>query len=543
MRRSAVACSLMLLAFLAARRVSAQEHEHMGAAGEKLGTVHFATSCDLRAQPGFDRAVALLHSFEFGAATEAFEAVMAIDPSCAMTQWGIALCRWGNPFAVEIRSASQLQQGLGAIGRARAIGAKTDRERRWIEAVAKLYTDTDRVPQPRRLASYRDAMAGLAARYPNDAEGAIFHALSLSAAEDPGDKTYAGRLKAIAILEPLFARQPDHPGLAHYLIHSCDVPALAPRAIPAARRYAKIAPSSPHALHMPSHIFTRVGLWQESIDANVASAASARLRLVTAEELHATDYQMYAYLQTAQDAAAKRLLDALPEIASRFGPTSRAGAAPASAGAFGAAAIPARWTLERGAWAEAAALPERPSDLPYVEALTEFARALGDARTGQVALARTRIAALETLRARQARSNEAYWTEQIEIQRRAAAAWLAFAEGRRLEALTEMRAAADAEDRTEKAAITPGPLAPSRELLGEMLLESGDPRSALREFEATLVREPNRFRALHGAAAAAMAAGDRAAAQRFYVQLATICERGDRPGRLDLQEARRAAAR
>jgi hypothetical protein len=386
-------------------------------------------------------------------------------------------------------------------------------------------------------------MGRLSRQYPDDTEAAIFFALSLSAAEDLNDKTYASRLQAVAILEPLFAKLPDHPGLAHYIIHSYDVPPLAAKALDAAKRYAAIAPSAPHALHMPSHTFTRVGLWQQSIDANIASAAAAREAGATAEELHATDYQMYAYLQTAQDTAAQRLVGSLPEIIARFDPQSVASAAPPSAGYFAMAAIPARWALERGAWAEAARLEVRPSGLPYADALTTFARVIGAARSGDAAGARTALVQLEALRARQAETKEAYWTQQIDIQARSGAAWVTFAEGGHAEALTRMRAAADDEDRTEKAAVTPGPLAPARELLGEMLLEAQDAPGALKEFEATLAKEPNRFRALAGAARAAAAAGDAAAAGRYLTTLVTMCDRASAPVRRDLQQARTALGR
>ncbi len=544
MIRPLIASLVMLL--LAAGAGWTQEHEHPSGAAdanEKFGTVHFTTSCSARAQPQFDRAVALLHSFEFGAAIAAFDATLAIDPSCAMTGWGIALSRWGNPFGMFVRAPEQVRQGASAVERARAIGAKTPRERAYIDALAVLYANADRVSQRARVESYRDAMERLAAQFPQDTEASIFFAVSLSAAEDPADKTYAARLRAIGILEPLFKNQPDHPGLAHYIIHSCDVPVLAPRALDAARRYARIAPSAPHALHMPSHTFTRVGLWQESIDTNIRSAAVARQQGVTGEELHATDYEMYAYLQLARDAQAKRIVDALPEMASRFDPAGPASAAPPSAALFAIAALPARWTLERGAWAEAARLEEHPSGLPYADALTEFARALGAARSGDVAAARSAIERLEALRARESEMNDPYWTGQIDIQRRSAAAWLALAEGRRTDALAQMRAAADAEDRTEKAAVTPGPLAPARELLGEMLLESNDPRAARQEFEATLVREPNRFRALYGAARAAAAAGDTAAAKGYFTRLVSMCDAAGAPVRRELEEARAALMR
>jgi hypothetical protein len=538
MARTSFLSSVLLIVLCG--RGNTQEHAH---SPERLGTVRFATSCTAAAQPAFDRAVSLLHSFEFGQAIAAFESTLSADAACAVAQWGIALSRWGNPFAVGVRPPAQVEQGLVAVERARAIGAGTARERAYIDAVAMLYERGGQRPQPARVEAYRDAMGALTRRYPDDAEAAIFYALSLTAAEDLDDKTYASRLQAVAILEPLFRAQPDHPGLAHYIIHSYDVPALAPRALEAAKRYALIAPSAPHALHMPSHTFTRVGLWEQSIETNIASAAAAREQKATAEELHATDYQMYAYLQTAQDAAAGRLVAALPAIASRFDPRSIASAAPPSAGYYALAAIPARWALERGAWAEAARLVVQPSGYPYADALTEFARTLGAARRGDVEGARSGVARLEALRAREAEMKEPYWTEQIRIQRDSAAAWLAFAEGRRTEAVAQMRTAADAEERTEKAAVTPGPLAPAREQLGEMLLESGDARGAVAAFNATLDREPNRFRTLHGAARAATAAGDDAAAKRYYAQLVTICARADDPVRGELQQARAAAGR
>jgi hypothetical protein len=527
---------------LVAAPAAGQDHVHPAPAGEKLGTVHFVTSCTAAAQPAFDRAVSLLHSFEFGPAIASFEAALEADPACGMAQWGVALSRWGNPFTVGARSTAQLEDGLAAVQRARAIGARTERERAYIDAIANLYVDAAQRSQRVRVEAYRDAMGQLARRFQDDTEAAIFHALSLTAAEDINDKTYASRLQAVAILEPLFAKQPNHPGLAHYIIHSYDVPALAPRALDAAKRYAQIAPSAPHALHMPSHTFTRVGLWQQSIEANLASATAAKAQKVTGEELHASDYQMYAYLQTAQDAAAKRLLDALPEIVSRFGPGAVAGAAPPSAAHYAIAAIPARWVLERGAWADAAKLEVRPSGLPYVEALTEFARALGAARSGDVAAARAAVTRLDALHAREAEANEPYWMQQIDIQRRAAAAWVAFAEGRTREALAGLRAAADAEDKTEKAAVTPGPLAPAREQLGDMLLLSKDARGALKEFQATLAKEPNRFRTLYGAARAAAAAGSQADAKRYYKDLVDMCARAD-GARPELQEARAALAR
>ena len=528
-----------------ATAAAAQDHDHGASASEQLGTVKFEISCSAAAQPQFNRGVALLHSFEFGRAIEAFTTTLKTDPSCAIAEWGIALSDWSNPFGVGIRAAGPLKLGREAVERARTLSPKTERERAYIDAVSQLYDRTDTIDQRTRLVAYRDAMATIAATYPTDSEAAIFHALSISAvaAASPPDSTYAEPLKAGAILERLIATQPDHPGLAHYIIHSYDYPALADRALEAARRYAKIAPDSPHARHMPSHTFTRVGYWQESIDANVASGAVARRDGVVGEELHSMDYRTYAYLQTAQDAKARAMIDALPEVAGRFNPNGPASAAPNSAAIFAMAAIPARYALERGAWAEAAALEPRASSYPYTEALTYMARALGAAHTGNTAVIKASIDALQRITSTLSAQRETYWAEQTEIQRREASAWLALAEGRKADALAELRAAAEMEDRTEKAAVTPGPLAPARELLGQMLLQLAQPADALKEFEATLKKEPNRFRAVYGAATAAAKAGNRAKARTYYGQLLKICEGGDRPERTELKEARAAAAR
>jgi len=533
---------LAALAVAAATALGAAQERHDHPAAEKLGSVHFETSCTAAAQPIFDRAVALLHSFDFGRAIDGFNAALTNDPSCVVAYWGIALSRWSNPFAAGVKPPAQLQLGRDAIVKAETIASGTTRERDYVRAAAQLYADFERRPQPARVAAYRDAMSGVASRYPGDEEAQIFYALALAFSADPNDKTYASQITGGGMLEQLFSRHPDHPGLAHYIIHAYDVPSLADRALEAARRYATIAPSASHALHMPSHTFTRVGYWQESIDANIASAATAKRDGATAEELHASDYQAYAYLQTAQDRAARRLVDALPEMAGRFDPSSLSAAAPPSAGFFAIAAIPARYALERGAWAEAVALEPKTTPFPYADAMTWFARAIGAGHLGRTAVIRESIDALERIRERLSQSGETYWAEQVEIQRRGASAWLAFADGRRADAIAEMRAVADREDATEKNAVTPGPLAPSRELLGEMLRASQQPALALKEFEATLRKEPDRFRALAGAAGAAAAAGDAGAAKTHYDRLLKVAARADTPGRPELVEARRAVA-
>jgi hypothetical protein len=517
-----------------------QSHEHDHPSSEKLGTVRFVTSCSPAARPAFGRAMALLHSFEFGPAIAGFGEVSKADPTCAIAQWGIALGRWGNPFAAGNKPAAQLAAGRSAIDQAKAIPAKTERERDYIAAAERLFKDFETVDQRTRLLAYRDAMDRVAARYPDDPEASAFHALALAASADPADHSYANLLKAGAILERLAPAQPDHPGLVHYIIHAYDVPPLAPRALDAARKYAKVAPSAPHALHMPSHTFTRLGYWQDSIDTNIASAAAARREKSLSEELHAMDYQTYAYLQQAQDGSARRLADALPEIAARYDSDRIGGAASGVGGLFAIAAIPARNALERRSWSEAARLEVRESRFPPADALTWFARGLGASQTGDLASARAAVDALTQLQARLVKANEVYWAEQIEIQRLGAAAWVALKDGRADEALATMRLAADREDRTEKNAMTPGPLAPARELLGDMLLHLKRPADALTAYEATLKKEPNRFRALAGAAEAAGQAGDRTGMRKHYQQLLTIAAKAEDPERPELVAAREA---
>ena len=530
----------LLLAFAFTVTSFAQQHQHP--VGERLGTVDFETSCSAAAKAPFNHAMALLHSFEFGPAIAGFGDALKADPSCAMAYWGIAISRWTNPFVASIRPPAQLQQGLEAITQARKVGAKTERERAYIEAAAKLFSNAETMDQRARILAYEAAMAALAAAYPNDREATIFWALSLTAAALPTDKTYTNQLKAGALLEKLYPAQTDHPGITHYIIHSYDVPALADKAVAAAKRYATIAPAAPHALHMPSHTFTRVGAWQDSIETNILSAEAARKMGARAEQLHAMDYMAYAYLQTGQDKALQGLLAKLPEIEAGFDPEAVVGAAPGSAGIFAMAAIPARWVLERRDWAAAARLEPKPSKFPYTDAMTHFARALGASHTGKLDDARQSIAALKGIRDRLVEAKEAYWAEQVGIQHEGATAFLALAEGKSAEALTIMRAAAVREDATEKNAVTPGPIAPARELLGEMLLQLKQPAEALKEFQATLKKEPNRFRALYGAAKAASLAGDKAAARTYYGELLKICQKADAPGRPELAEARKAVA-
>lgn len=516
-----------------------QAHEH--GIPEKLGAVHFSTSCNQKAQVEFDRAVALLHSFEFNRAISGFNSTLTNDSSCAIAYWGIALSQWSNPFAAGLKDKTQLQAGRASVQQGMHTGAKTERERAYIGAVGALYTDFEKTPQHSRLVAYRDAMQAVASKYPDDSEAQIFYALAIAASEDPADKTYAGRLKAGAILDKRFQEEPNHPGLAHYIIHTYDVPPLAPRALEAARRYSQIAPDAPHALHMPSHTFTRTGYWQDSINSNVAAAEAARGAGETGEELHASDYEVYAYLQTGQDEAARRIVTALPEIASRFDPTKIiSGASTPATGYFALAAIPARFALERGDWEEATQLAPRQTPFPHAEAMTWFARGLGSARLGHAKLAYDSAASLKSIRERLAASGENYWALQVEIEEREVLAWALMADGKKEEALRKMESAADLEDGTEKSAVTPGPLAPARELLGELLLVTDQPVLALDQFEATLKKEPGRFRSLYGAGHAAQLAGRPAVSRQYFGELIKRCEHADKPGRTETAEAMKA---
>jgi hypothetical protein len=467
--------------------------------------------------------------------------VLGEDATCGIAYWGIALSDWSNPFAPGMKDRSQLEAGRESAERGKAVGPKTDRERLYLAAVGELYRNYESTPQRTRLIRYRDAMKEVAAKYPEDHEAQIFYALAITASEDPSDKTYSGRLKAGAILDKLFEEEPTHPGLPHYIIHTYDIPALANRALPAARRYSEIAPDAPHALHTPSHTFTRTGYWQESIDSNIAAAAAARREGQTAEELHASDYEIYAYLQTGQDRVARRILDSLPEIASRFDPKALlSGAGGPSVGYFALAAIPARYALERHDWKRVAQLTVRETPFPHTDAITWFARGFGAARLGRAAAANQSARALQQIRERLVKTGEDYWAQQVEIQELAVRAWAAFAEGKEQEALGQMRAAAELEDGTEKSAVTPGPLAPARELLGEMLLEVNEPTQALEQFEATLHKEPGRLRALYGAARAAQFRRSPEASRRYFGELLKVCRRADKPGRVEILEAQKA---
>lgn len=513
---------LLLSSLLAAPAVADEEHQHPAGDPEKLGSVSFPTSCAPAVQKQFQRGVAMMHSFWYEEAEWTFNDVAKTDPGCAMAQWGLAMSYFHPIWDTRGPDAAILKKGAEAVEKAKALSAKTERERDYVAAIDAFYKDSEKLDHRTRVLAYESAMERVYTRYPDDREAAAFYSLSLlgSAAASPVDKTLARQRKAGEIAEKVFAAEPNHPGAPHYVIHAYDYPPLAEKALPAARAYAKIAPDAPHALHMPSHIFTRLGLWQESIESNIASATAARKVGMVGEGLHASDYLVYAYLQTGQDEQAKKVLDHI--LANKTGLPSY------FAGVYATAAMPARYAIERRRWAEAAKL-DVPAGSPggklsWAEATTYYARALGSAHTGDLEGARQAIQKLATARNTLTELQETYWAGQVEIQRREAGGILAFAQGKKDEALELLRSAADMEDASEKHSVTPGPVVPARELLGESLLTLDKPAEALLAFESTLQRSPNRFNALYGAARAAQMAGQREKARQYYSALVEVSD-------------------
>jgi hypothetical protein len=498
--------------------------------GEKVGQVRFPISCASAVQQPFERAVALLHSFWYLEAAKAFSAITQADPDCAIAYWGLAMTNWTQIWAPPPPAA--LKRGWEAVEKAKAASAKTPVERDFVSAAETFFKDADKADHRTRAVAYGRAMEQMAQRYPSDREVMAFYALSLQAVADPKDKTYASQKKSAEIAEKIFAAEPDHPGAAHYMIHGYDYPPLAPQGLPAARRYAQFAPSVPHALHMPSHIYVLLGMWPETIQGNIAAAAAEKDRGNPDDHMHALDYLVYGYLQQGQDVEAKKVVDEaraiMADLAARKYDSGRATAA------FAMAAIEARWALERAKWSDAAAIDPRPTRFAHTDSMIHFARAIGAARSGNVAQARADVDKLAALKDAM---KDAYWAEQIEIQRRGAAAWLARAEGKSDEGLALMRSAVELEASTEKHNITPGPIVTARELLADMLMEANQPAAALQAYEASLKVAPNRFKALHGAAKAAAASGDREKAKSYYAKLLATAAPAD-TARAELQEAK-----
>lgn len=535
--------SLILASML---HLAAQDPLHADShqASPQVGTVSFAISCNAEAQGLFNRGVAWLHSFEYEEAERTFHQAVAADPQCGMSHWGVAMSNYHPLWAPP--TPTEMENGKSAIETASSLGALTPRERDYVAALSAFYTDVGQTDHRARSFAYAAAMEQLNARYPSDDEAAVFYALALIATGTmEQDGQYAREIRAAGILNDVMIRTPDHPGVAHYLIHSFDYPRLAHLALPAARRYAGIAPASAHAQHMPSHIFTRLGLWGEAIDSNLAArtaaishAAEHGLPGAWDEQLHAMDYLAYANLQAARDDDARQVLDELNGIERADPPNFKV--------AYASTAIPARYALERRQWREAASLSLSPNATGLVawprfrwaEAEIHLARAVGAARIGELEQARSEVAALRDIRrAMIVAPGEYDWATQVEIQAGIAAAWLATAEGRQDEALALMRSAADLDDVTEKHPVTPGAVLPAREQLGEILLVFERPAEALVEFETSLRRAPNRFVAVYGAARAARLSGDPGKARAYY---STLLEgaRGDNVVRPELQEAR-----
>ena len=507
------------------------------ARGEKLGRVLFKTSCSPEAQKQFELALAMLHSFFFPETIKTFSSIPETDPSCAIAYWGIAISQRPNPLVPPF-SAEVLKRGLDAVEKGEAIGAKTQRERDWLAALKMFYKDYETVDQDTRTKNYEKAMEALVKKYPDDVEARIFYALALNETFD--HKNMEPLLKAIAILEPIDKRYPAHPGVTHYLIHSYDFPGIAGRGVPAANKYARIAPAAPHAQHMPSHIYSMVGMWDESVTSNVRAVAvsndymaKAKLDGTLAQIPHAYDFMAYAYLQLGQDAKAKSLLEPMAAITKTIGP--RVGAAMAQN------AVPARYALERQDWPAAAQLKPAGTGVPAAEAVTHFARAVGAARSGALVAAQTAIDTLKDVRGQLEKANQAYWAGQVEIQVLAAQAWAEQATGNREEALKLARAAADLEDASEKHVAMENRLYPMRELLGDLLMIHDQPRAALKEYEASLKNAPMRLRGFYGAAKAADAVGDTKKAGEYFDKLARLTRNAD-SDRPELQEARKRVA-
>jgi hypothetical protein len=529
-RLSHVLSASALLLLLAQPTARAQE--------EKFGEVNFPISCSAGAQMQFNRAVAMLHSFFFPETVKAFTALATQEPSCAMAYWGVAISQRPNPLVAPF-SAEMMKNGWHAIEAGRAAGAKTQREEDWIETLAVFFKDYDKVDLRARTLAYEAAMARLTDRYPDDSEAAIFYALALNEAVDLNDKTYGKQLKAASILQNLEATLPNHPGIPHYIIHSYDFAPICRQALPAAQRYAELAPTAPHALHMPSHTFSMLGMWEESIAANVKTVAAAKdyaaknnIDGVLAGVPHSYDFMQYAYLQLDQDGKARALVEASGAITKIFGSLLETGLA----------AVPARYVLERQDWRGAADLPMPPAvQAPPARAIVHFARALGAARSGDLAAAQADIGKLQELKAALEKSNQAYWAGQVDVQILAAQAWLAQGQGSKEEAAKLMHAAAALEDGSEKHVAMENRLYPMRELLADLLLEQGHASEALSEYEVSMANAPERLRGFYGAAKAAETSGDKEKASLYFRNLQRLTRNGD-GDRAEIREAKEFTA-
>ena len=516
-------CAAGLITAALASGAFAQQQE------EKLGTLSFPTSCDPKVQAEFERGVAMIHSYWFLVARRVFEGVLQQDPGCAIVYWGIAMDQLGNSL-VGPPPRPQADAAWAALEKAREIGAKTERERGWIDALRAYFRDHDKVDVDTRLRAYNAAMAQMAERYPDDYEVQVVYALTLQASASKTDLTYANQLQSVAILEKLFEQNPQHPGVSHFIIHAYDFAPLADRGIAAAKRYASIAPAVPHARHMPSHIYSMVGMWEESVASN-ASALE-----IQPDYYHAADFSVYAHLQLAQDIKAKALIEKSLATPAR-------GDRPSGFGNFVAKALmETRYLLDRGDWAGAAAMPINLTGAPMADSLYRFTHGLGMARTGNVGGAKAEIEAMKALRTALQRADQSYWADRTEEQMLAISAWEAVKEGERDKAVRFMRAAADGEDGSLKNVIMENRLYPLREMLAELLLEVGQPAAALKEYETALRQTPNRYRAFWGAARASDGVGNRAQASEYFGKLVNLAKNADSE-RPEVREAKIFLAR
>ncbi|HEY9342157.1 MAG TPA: hypothetical protein VIQ23_11280 [Hanamia sp.] len=511
-----------------------------GPADKQFGTVAFTTSCSPKTKDDFDLAIALLHSFEYDEAEKVFTKIIDKEPGCAMAYWGVAMCNyhqvWPSP-----PTPAELEKGNKVISIAQSLPQKSKRETDYINAIASFYKNWSTTDHRTRTLNFEKAMEKMYQQYPNDKEAAIFYALSLVGSANPADKSYHNQRKAGAILTALYPNEPNHPGIVHYMIHSYDYPELAALALPAARKYASIAPSSAHAQHMPSHIFTRLGLWDECIKSNLASIASAKCYAENAgikghwdEELHGMDYLVYAYLQKGDNNLAKQQLDYLKSIQEVYPSNFKV--------AYAFAAIPARYFLENKMWKEAAAMEMHPKDFPWQKfpwqkAIIHFTRLLGSVHIGNIELAKTELNNLNRMYDTLSAQKDIYKANQVMIQMKTGEAWILFKEGKTDEALQLMSLAADMEDKTEKSPVTPGEVLPAKELLADMLLQLNKPAEALEAYEANLKTHPNRFNGLYGAALASEKSDKMGKAKYYYHQLTAIANSSDSK-RPELETAR-----
>ena len=506
-----------------------QDHKHQPMQGEKLGSVHFAISCGAASQKEFDRGMAMLHSFWFEKADETFANLAKRDPDCAMAHWGVAMSNYHPLWAPPTKQ--EFSVGQEAVEKAKTAKKANARERRYIAAIAAFYSEPGKFDHRTRAKKYAEAMKSVHEADANDTEGAILYALALDSVADPKDKALTNQRQCGEILEPIFAKQPQHPGLAHYLIHCYDNPVLAPKALSAARAYLKIAPSVPHALHMPSHIFTRLGLWDEAIASNTAAAEAGhrferemKMDKLWGETIHALDYKHYALLQQGRVKEAQKIIDEMTQNA--------ASTSNANQSSYGTANVFARHSIESGDWKAAANLPLKKSAVSDADGIIHLARAIGNGRLKNPDAV---LKEVDELRAIEQQQSDLYWKGQVEIKRLEAEAWLAFANGEREKAIQLVKEAAAKEDGTDKNPVTPGSLVPAHEMAGDLLLELSRPAEALREYQVALKSTPNRFHSLAGAAKSADESGDKATARRFYAELLQVAAKGD-----DLRELREA---